>query len=307
MPPAARIGDVHACPACSPTPHVGGPVTGGAATVIIGGLPAARVGDKAACAGGPDLVVSGSPTVNIAGKPAARVGDSLSHAGMIAVGCPTVFIGNAPGVGPREGGGIGAGGGPGTGPGKTPGDKTDGAGGKDKTATADGKKGPMTPEALAAEKKKAEQNLQFATFLGAPASMELIRAVLTLAAGLLADLAKHMAPGARDFLAAAIQSAKQTLALKQFAFLTEQLATVQQAMQGAVATVPAEHLKAAAEKAAESTSVPGAGEVVRSLTSKQPPSAPAGTSGRTAPVAEQPPGTPRPKLVISEVPPGKDG
>jgi uncharacterized Zn-binding protein involved in type VI secretion len=35
----------------------------------------------------------GSPTVMIGGKPAARLGDSTSHGGAIVMGCPTVMIG----------------------------------------------------------------------------------------------------------------------------------------------------------------------------------------------------------------------
>ena len=69
MPPAARVSDMHTCPMQtpafpSPIPHVGGPI-----------LP------------------PGCPTVLIGGKPAARMGDSTAHGGMVAAGCPTVQIG----------------------------------------------------------------------------------------------------------------------------------------------------------------------------------------------------------------------
>ena len=64
--PAATVGDLHACPLCSPGPHVGGPVLLGAPTVLIGGRPAARVGDQCVCAApAPDVIVSGCPTVLI--------------------------------------------------------------------------------------------------------------------------------------------------------------------------------------------------------------------------------------------------
>ncbi|GAB4396919.1 MAG: PAAR domain-containing protein [Microscillaceae bacterium] len=77
-----------------PVPHVGGPVIGpGAPTVLIGGLPAAVVGDSAVCTGPPDTIIKGSGTVMIGGKPAARMGDSLAHGGSIVVGAPTVMIG----------------------------------------------------------------------------------------------------------------------------------------------------------------------------------------------------------------------
>ncbi len=47
MPQAARITDMHFCPMSEgPKPHVGGPIVGpGVPSVIIGGLPAAAVGD----------------------------------------------------------------------------------------------------------------------------------------------------------------------------------------------------------------------------------------------------------------------
>jgi uncharacterized Zn-binding protein involved in type VI secretion len=95
MPPAARITDFHVCPMVTGTvPHVGGPVTGpGEATVLIGGLPAAVVGDSASCSGPPDTIIAGSATVTIGGKPAARVGDSTAHGGSIVLGEFTVMIG----------------------------------------------------------------------------------------------------------------------------------------------------------------------------------------------------------------------
>src|SRR3954453_3784638 len=96
--PAARITDMHVCPmvtpAVVPVPHVGGPILPpGGVTVLIGGLPAARVGDMAICVGPPDTIIKGSATVMIGGKPAARMGDTTSHGGQIVLGCPTVIIG----------------------------------------------------------------------------------------------------------------------------------------------------------------------------------------------------------------------
>jgi uncharacterized Zn-binding protein involved in type VI secretion len=61
--------------------------------VLIGGLPAARAGDKAFCVGPPDTIAQGENTVLIGGKPAARLGDSTAHGGVIAAGLPTVLIG----------------------------------------------------------------------------------------------------------------------------------------------------------------------------------------------------------------------
>lgn len=96
MPAAARVGDMHTCPMVNPgpVPHVGGPILPpGAPTVLIGGMPAARVGDMAVCTGPPDTIVAGSATVLIGGMPAARMGDSTAHGGVIVLGLPTVLIG----------------------------------------------------------------------------------------------------------------------------------------------------------------------------------------------------------------------
>ncbi|MCL4483602.1 MAG: PAAR domain-containing protein, partial [Bacteroidetes bacterium] len=72
MPLAARITDMHVCPMVNGTvPHVGGPILPpGAPTVLIGGLPAATVGDMCTCTGPPDSIAMGSTTVMIGGKPA---------------------------------------------------------------------------------------------------------------------------------------------------------------------------------------------------------------------------------------------
>ncbi len=98
MPPAARITDMHTCPMVTPgtppVPHVGGPISGpGATNVLIGGLPAARVGDQAVCVGPPDAISMGSTTVLIGGSPAARMGDPTAHGGAITLGNATVLIG----------------------------------------------------------------------------------------------------------------------------------------------------------------------------------------------------------------------
>ncbi|MGH7555231.1 MAG: PAAR domain-containing protein [Longimicrobiales bacterium] len=98
MKPAARLTDMHVCPMVTPgvppIPHVGGPIAGpGAPTVLIGGLPAARVGDMCVCVGPPDVIALGSFTVLIQGMPAARMGDMTAHGGVIVLGYPTVLIG----------------------------------------------------------------------------------------------------------------------------------------------------------------------------------------------------------------------
>ena len=96
MPSASRISDMHTCPLVNPgpVPHVGGPIVGpSVSTVLIGGLPAAVVGDLLVCTGPPDTIVKGSATVFIGGKPAVRQGDLTAHGGVIVAGFPTVQIG----------------------------------------------------------------------------------------------------------------------------------------------------------------------------------------------------------------------
>ena len=97
MPPAARVGDMHMCPmvtpATPPVPHVGGPILPpGAVTVLIGGMPAARMGDLCTCVGPPDAIALGSFRVLIGGQPAARIGDMTTHGGVIVMGWPTIII-----------------------------------------------------------------------------------------------------------------------------------------------------------------------------------------------------------------------
>ena len=92
MPPAARVGDT--------TVH-GGVVTGpGVATVLVGGMPAAVLGDLHACVIPPPPphppatpFVVGSTTVLIGGRPALRAGDSCVCGASVPVGAPTVMIG----------------------------------------------------------------------------------------------------------------------------------------------------------------------------------------------------------------------
>lgn len=96
MPSAARIHDMHQCPQVNvnSVPHVGGPVLGpGAATVLIGGVTAAVLGDNLLCNGPADTIIKGSATVLFEGKPAARAGDLTAHGGSIVTGIPTVEIG----------------------------------------------------------------------------------------------------------------------------------------------------------------------------------------------------------------------
>jgi uncharacterized Zn-binding protein involved in type VI secretion len=92
--PAARVSDMHVCPMVTGIiPHVGGPILPpGAPLILIGGLPAARVGDMCTCVGPPDVILVGSTKVLIGGMPAARMGDMTAHGGAIIFGCFTVLI-----------------------------------------------------------------------------------------------------------------------------------------------------------------------------------------------------------------------
>ncbi len=97
MPAAARVGDRHRCGQREPAPHKGGRIVGpGCATVLIGEEPAACVGDRARCVeGSRDVIVTGEPTVLIEGLPAARLGDA-TDGGHVTTGCTTVQIGPQP-------------------------------------------------------------------------------------------------------------------------------------------------------------------------------------------------------------------
>ncbi len=88
MPPAARVSDMIVSTATMGTPTPILPP--GCPTVLIGGLPAARLGDSC----GVDAIVKGSATVMIGGMPAARIGDITASGGVVMPpGAPTVLIG----------------------------------------------------------------------------------------------------------------------------------------------------------------------------------------------------------------------
>jgi uncharacterized Zn-binding protein involved in type VI secretion len=65
--PAWRVGsDFHACPlSTGPVPHVGGVVPAGSTSVLINGLPAARQGDSIVENGPPNTIAAGCSTVII--------------------------------------------------------------------------------------------------------------------------------------------------------------------------------------------------------------------------------------------------
>lgn len=65
--PAWRVGiDTHVCPLVDGVkPHVGGVVSVGSSTVFVNGMPAARQGDQVVEAGAPNAISTGEPTVMI--------------------------------------------------------------------------------------------------------------------------------------------------------------------------------------------------------------------------------------------------
>ncbi len=79
--PAARLGDMHVCPMFTGyVPHVGGPISLGSTGVLIGNMPAARMGDMAVCVGPPSSIIMGCPTVLI-GEVSAGGGGGGAGAG----------------------------------------------------------------------------------------------------------------------------------------------------------------------------------------------------------------------------------
>jgi uncharacterized Zn-binding protein involved in type VI secretion len=88
---------MHTCPMVTGVvPHVGGPILPpGCPTVLVGMMPAARLGDMCVCVGPPDSIAMGSPTVQMGSMMAARLGDPTVHGGVIVFGWPTVMPGIA--------------------------------------------------------------------------------------------------------------------------------------------------------------------------------------------------------------------
>lgn len=100
--PALRAGDVVLCALSDgPKPHVGGPLTPAACvpTVLIAGMPAAVAnlmpGSIPCVSPAPNGLAQGSVTVLIGGFPAARLGDLTMHGAPAAPGpgAPNVLVG----------------------------------------------------------------------------------------------------------------------------------------------------------------------------------------------------------------------
>ena len=87
MLPASRIGDMHTCPMVTGVvPHVGGPFILGSPTVLVGNMPQSRVTDQLTCVGPPDVAVMGCETVLVG--MAGGAGAAGAAAGAAALGVP---------------------------------------------------------------------------------------------------------------------------------------------------------------------------------------------------------------------------
>lgn len=96
--PQSRMFDNVLCAAFAPSPA--GPVPGTsvtlapcALTVLVGKVPAARMGDIHPSGLGPHPIAKGSTTVLMEKKPAARMGDPTGCGGSVVKGLPTVLTG----------------------------------------------------------------------------------------------------------------------------------------------------------------------------------------------------------------------
>lgn len=85
MMPASRIGDMHVCPMVTGiVPHVGGPFVLGSMTVLVGMMPQSRVTDQLVCVGPPDMAAMGCETVLVGMSGAGGAGGAV--AGIAAMG-----------------------------------------------------------------------------------------------------------------------------------------------------------------------------------------------------------------------------
>jgi uncharacterized Zn-binding protein involved in type VI secretion len=92
MPPLARVGD--------PTGHPGVITGPGVPTVLIGGMPAAVMGDLHTCSWPvpaaphpPTPMIGSAATVLIGGRPAVCMGDTAGCGAPVVSGAPTVIAG----------------------------------------------------------------------------------------------------------------------------------------------------------------------------------------------------------------------
>jgi uncharacterized Zn-binding protein involved in type VI secretion len=97
--PASRIGDMHVCPMVTPglppIPHVGGPFVLGSPTVLVGEMPQSRVTDMLVCVGPPDQAVLGCLTVLVGMAGGAGAAGAGAGAAAMGVAVPTPAAGTS--------------------------------------------------------------------------------------------------------------------------------------------------------------------------------------------------------------------
>src|SRR5580658_9457238 len=99
MMPASRIGDMHVCPMVTVlVPHVGGPFVMGSPTVLVGMMPQSRVTDQLVCVGPPDICVMGAETVLVGMAGAGGAGGAMGGIAAAGVSVPTQAAGTAAGT-----------------------------------------------------------------------------------------------------------------------------------------------------------------------------------------------------------------
>ncbi len=87
--PASRIGDMHVCPMVTGVvPHVGGPFILGSPTVLVGFMPQSRVTDQLTCVGPPDVAVMGVETVLVGMSGAGGAGGAAAGVAAMGVAVP---------------------------------------------------------------------------------------------------------------------------------------------------------------------------------------------------------------------------
>jgi uncharacterized Zn-binding protein involved in type VI secretion len=89
MMPASRIGDMHVCPMVTGVvPHVGGPFILGSPTVLVGNMPQSRVTDTLTCVGPPDVAVMGCETVLVGMAGAGGAAGAMGGVAAMGVSVP---------------------------------------------------------------------------------------------------------------------------------------------------------------------------------------------------------------------------
>lgn len=90
MMPASRIGDMHVCPMVTVlVPHVGGPFILGSPTVLVGMMPQSRVTDQLVCVGPPDVALMGVETVLVGMAGAGGAGGAMGGIAAMGASVPT--------------------------------------------------------------------------------------------------------------------------------------------------------------------------------------------------------------------------